>query len=63
MENAKNVLNINVFIQECKKECERLNLDPDYRECSIEDSAAGLGDPIIEAKKLVHRTMYRLRLI
>lgn len=45
------------------KECERLDLDPDYCECSVEDLASGIGDPIIEAEKLVHRTMRRLRLI
>jgi hypothetical protein len=45
------------------KECERREIDPDICGCSIEDLATGLGDPVIEARKLVYRTMRRLRLI
>ena len=45
------------------KECDRRGIDPDICECSIEDLATGLRDPEIEAKRLVYRTMRRLRLI
>ena len=42
--------------------CEQLNIDPEICNCDIDMLTSGLGNPIEEAKKLVRRTIKRLRL-
>lgn len=44
------------------EECEKYRIDPDICECNFDDLGSGIGDPVERAKKLVHRTLKRLKI-